>query len=312
MSPARSRTFAALAVVGAAAAIAGCGGGGDDSGALSADEFRTQADAICADANTRIDALDEPTGADQVLGYLQSGLTVQREQLDKLKALEPPSDLAGTFNEATDLLDEQVTEIQSATDRISSGEDPEKVINEVSPKLDELSSEADAKAKELGLEVCGTEDTTGTSTTGTTATTATAPTTTAPADTTAGTTASTAPTGDTAGYVEDVQAAAGALTTFGTALQSTTSLDDLKAKVPQATAALDDFDQAIAKLGTYKLAEATLDRQRAGLVRTGPKVSDVLRRFLAAAQKGDVAAVQALVPEVTSTITEFQQAATGG
>src|SRR5688500_20365791 len=106
MSFARSRPLAALAVVGAAAAIAGCGGG-DDSSGLSADEFRTQADAICADADTRIDALDEPNANDQVLGFLQSGLTIQREQIEKLKALEPPSDLSGTFGEATDLLDQQ-------------------------------------------------------------------------------------------------------------------------------------------------------------------------------------------------------------
>jgi hypothetical protein len=308
MSLVRSRPLAALAVLGAAAAIAGCGGGDDDSGALSAEEFRSQADAICADANTRLDALDEPTGADQVLGFLQSGLTVQKEQLEKLKALQPPDDLAGTFNEATDLLDQQTAAIQGAADRIAGGEDAETVIGEVDSQIDSINDQADAKAKELGLEVCGTED----SGTDTTATVATAPalTTTAPpaTDTTAGPTA----TGDTAGYVEDVQAAAGALTTFGTALQSTTSLDDLKAKVPDATQALDEFDQAIAKLDTYTLSDDTLDNQRAGLVRTGPKVSDVLRRFLDAAQKGDVAAVQALVPEVTSTITEFQQAATGG
>ena len=308
MSLVRSRPLAALAVVGAAAAIAGCGGGDDSGGALSADEFRTQADAICADANTRLEALDEPSGSDQVLGFLQSGLTVQKEQLDKLKALQPPDDLAGTFNEAMDLLDQQTTEIQGAADRISDGEDPEAVINDVSAELDSISDQADAKAKELGLEVCGTEDTaTGADTTAT-VTTAPAPTTTAPPSTTS----SPATTGDTAGYVDDVQAAAAALTTFGTALQSTTSLDDPKAKVPDATAALDDFDEAIAKLDTYSLSDETLDKQRAGLVRTGPKVSDVLRRFLDAAEEGDVSAVQALVPEVTSTITEFQQAATGG
>jgi hypothetical protein len=307
----RPRPLAALAVVGAAVAIAGCGGGDDSGGALSADEFRTQADAICADANTRLEALDEPTGNDQVLGFLQSGLAVQQEQLDKLKALEPPNDLAGTFNEAMDLLDQQTSEIQGATDRISGGEDPQTVVSDVSPKLDSISAQSDAKAKELGLTVCGTEDTaTGA---GTTATTATVPpaTVTAP-DTTTSTSPSSATTGDTAGYVQDVQAAAAALTTFGTALQSTTSLDDLKAKVPDATAALDDFDAAIAKLKAYTLADETLDKQRSGLVRTGPKVSDVLRRFLDAAEKGDVSAVQALVPEVTSTITEFQQAATGG
>ncbi|HTI32177.1 MAG TPA: hypothetical protein VL422_00785 [Miltoncostaea sp.] len=311
MSLVRSRPLAALAVVGAAAAIAGCGGGGDDSGALSADEFRTQADAICSDANTRIAALDQPTGSDQILGYLQSGLTVQKEQLQKLKALQPPSDLSSDFNAATDLLDQQTAKIQDATTKIQNGEDPTAVISAASPEIDSISEQAKAKAKALGLEVCGTEDTAGTATTGTTATTATAPpvaTVTTPETSTAGPTA----TGDTAGYVEDVQAAAGALTTFGTALQSTTSLDDLKTKVPQATAALDDFDTAIARLKAYTLSDATLDKQRAGLVRTGPKVSDVLRRFLAAAQKGDVAGVQALVPEVTSTIQEFQQAATGG
>ena len=79
-----------------------------------------------------------------------------------------------------------------------------------------------------------------------------------------------------------------------------------------ATQALDDFDKAIGELETYTLSDGTLDRQRAGLVRTGPRVSDVLRQFLDAAQEGDVAAVQGLVPEVTSAITEFQQAATGG
>jgi hypothetical protein len=311
MSFVRSRPLAALAVLGAAAAIAGCGGGDDDSGALSAEEFRSQADAICADANTRIDALDEPTSADQVLGFLQSGLTVQKEQLEKLKALQPPDDLAGTFNEATDLLDQQQAAIQDAADRIAGGEDAETVIGEADSDIDSISDQAKAKAKELGLEVCGTEDT-GTEATDTTATVATAPdltTTTPPAtDGSGGPTA----TGDTAGYVEDVQSAATALTTFGTALQSTTSLDDLKAKVPDAKEALDQFDQAIAKLETYSLSDATLDKQRAGLARTGPNVSDVLRRFLDAAQKGDVSAVQGLVPEVTSAITEFQQAATGG
>jgi len=308
MSFVRSRPLAALAVVGAAAAIAGCGGGGDSDGALSAEEFRTQADAICAEANTRLDTLDEPTQADQVLGFLQSGLTVQKEQLAKLKALQPPSDLAGTFDEATGLLDQQTAAIQGAADRIAGGESAEAVIADVDAQIDSLNDQADAKAKELGLEVCGTEDT-GDATTATTVTAPTAPTTaTAPAtDTTSG-----AAAGDTAGYVTDVQAAAAALSTFGTALQSTTSLDDLKAKVPGATAALDDFDQAIAKLDTYTLSEARLDEQRAGLVRTGPKVSDVLRRFLDAAQKGDVSAVQSLVPEVMSTIQEFQTAATGG
>ena len=174
------------------------------------------------------------------------------------------------------------------------------------PSSTTLNEQADAKANELGLTVCGSDDAEIDTTT-----TAAAPTTpTAPATDTTATTPSTG-TGDTAGYVTDVQAAAGALTAFGAALQGS-SLADLKQNVPEATAALDTFDEAIAKLDTYTLDDDTLDEQRSGLVRTGPKVSDVLRRFLAAAAEGDVAAVGALVPEVTSTIQEFQAAATGG
>ena len=305
MSLVRSRPFAGLALLGAVALIAGCGGG-DDSGGLSADEFRQQADAICADANTRIDALTDPSADDQVLGFLQSGLTIQTDQIAKLKALEAPSDLSASFGEATALLDQQLATITGMTERIDAGEDPSTVLAEVSPELGDLNEQADAKAKELGLTVCGSDDAQIDTTTPTAPTTPTTPTTATTA------TAPTTGTGDTAGYVTDVQAAAGALTEFGTALQSTTSLSDLKEKVPQATEALDTFDTAIAKLGTYTLVDATLDRQRAGLVRTGPKVSDVLRRFLDAAARGDVTAVGELVPEVTSTIQEFQAAATGG
>jgi hypothetical protein len=303
----RSRPFAGLATLGAVALIAGCGGGG--SGTLSADEFRQQADAICADANTRIAALTEPSADDQILGFLQAGLPIQQEQLQKLKDLEPPDDLAGTFDEATGLLDQQLAAVASAADRIGGGGDPAAVVAEAQTKIQSLNDQADAKAKELGLTVCGTEDTAAD--TGTTGTTATAPSTeTTPPAT--DTTASTGPVGEASAYLTDVQAAAAALTEFGNTLQGTTSLDDLKANVPEAKAALDTFDEEIAKLEDYTLSNAQLDQQRARLAETGPKVSDVLRRFLDAAADADIAAVQQLLPEVTSTISEFQAAATGG
>ena len=54
---------AGVAALGAVIALAGCGGGSDS---LSADEFRSQADAICADANTQTDALAEPQSDDDL------------------------------------------------------------------------------------------------------------------------------------------------------------------------------------------------------------------------------------------------------
>jgi hypothetical protein len=140
--------------------------------------------------------------------------------------------------------------------------------------------------------------------------TATAPTTTtAPATTGAGTAPA---SGDAAAYAADVQEAASALQEFGTILQGSTGLADLRAKIPDAQAALDTFDAAIADLDGYTLTTPRLEEQRSGLADTGPAVSDVLRRFLDAADQGDLAAVQELVPEVTQTIGRFQAAATGG
>ncbi len=294
MNPVRRRPLAGLAVVGVAAIIAGCGGGSDS---LSADEFRERADEICADANDRLDGLTEPASADQVLPFLTSGLEIQQSEIDRLQDLEPPSDLEGAWNEAMELLEQRQAAIQEAADRIEAGEAPEDVLGD-DAEIDRLRDEARQKAQELGLSVCGSDDDEAGGTT-----------------TTAPDTATTAPgTGspDTDRYVADVQAAASALQSFGQTLQSSTSAEDFKSKAAQAEASLDEFDAAIAKLDGYTLDQPRLERQRAGLAETGPKVSDVLRRFVDAASEGDLGAVGELAPEVMQRIREFQTAATGG
>lgn len=298
----RRRPLAAIATAGAIALAAGCGGGGSSS--LSADEFRTQADAICTDFNAQSAALADPTSPDQYLEALTKQLPIQQAQITELEALKPPSDLSGTFAEAIALLKQQTAALQTAVTRIKGGEDPTAVISDIGAKTSSLSDQADAKAKALGLTICGTSDggtstAPATSTAPTTATTDTAPATSTTASGTGGD-----------DYIVDVQAAATALQGFGTVLSSSTGIDDLKDKVPEARQDLDDFDAAIAKLGTYTIEVPQLEKQRAGLVRTGPNVSDVLRRFLDAAAEGDLTKVTGLVPEVSKAIQEFSTAAT--
>ena len=82
MPPVR-RPLAGIAALGAAALIAGCGGGSDSS---SADDFRQEADEICADANSRLDTLTEPTSGAAVLPFLQEGLTIQADELERIRA----------------------------------------------------------------------------------------------------------------------------------------------------------------------------------------------------------------------------------
>ena len=98
-----------------------------------------------------------------------------------------------------------------------------------------------------------------------------------------------ATTGDTAGYVDRRPGGRGrAARRFGTALQSTTSLDDLKSKVPDAPR------RSTTSTRPSRSSTPTRSRTRRSTssapawCATGPKVSDVLRRFLDAAATGDV------------------------
>jgi hypothetical protein len=292
----RRRPLAGLAALGAAALIAGCGGGSDS---LSAEEFRQQADAICAEGDEQTDALTTPTTPEEVLPFLQTGLPIADEQRERIAELDPPDDLQAAFDEAQDLNQQRRDLLQQGLQRIEAGEDPVAVLRELQPELDRLQAEARAKARELGLTVCGAEDEgDGTTTAGTAGT--------APQPTTGtGTTGA-----DTAQYLEDVGAAVGSLQTFSSLLQGTTSLADLQAKVPEARAELDSFDEAVAKLEGYSFENATLEQQRAQLAATGPEVADQLRRFLTAAESGDAEAIQQVLPGVTRALTEFQDAAT--
>jgi len=169
----------------------------------------------------------------------------------------------------------------------------------------------------LGLKVCGSDDSGDDTTTETTTDTDTDTTATTLEPTTDGTestdSSSTEASGDfgtTDQYLADAQEAAGALTKFGTLLQNVASPADLRDAAPQSQEALDEFDAAIAKLDGYTMEDPTLEKQRSGLVAEGPKVSDVLRRFVDAAASGDASAVQSLLPEVMSALQAFSTAAT--
>ena len=207
MSPARRPLVAGIAVLGAAAVIAGCGGGSSDSS--SADDFRQQADEICADANDRLAAVPAPQTNAQILDSLQAGLPIQADELARLKALDPPEDLQADFDQAVDLLQQRQDAIQAAADKIANGDDAATVIQQADAQIDDLRAQAQGKAKDLGLTVCGagTRDATA----GTTGTATPAPTTTAPAETTG----TAGLSGQNAAYVEDARAAATKLQEFG-------------------------------------------------------------------------------------------------
>ena len=298
------RSLAGLCAAGAIVFAAGCGGGSDGSDALSASEFRTQADAICQTSKDTIAALDEPTAAStnaEVSAFLTAGLEATDAEIAKLRALRAPSDLSGTLGEALDLLDQRQERIRAATAKVADGEEVQTVLQDANAEIDSLNGKADAKARELGLTVCGThDDGLSASATTSTGTTATAPTTTGGAT--------------SAQVTNDLKAAQAALVGVSTTLQGAngSSLDDLKAVIPDARKALTDFDAAVAKLATDTAPNAAQEKVRSAVVTAGPKVSDVLGRLLDAIENGNEAAAAALVPEVQKVFGELQTALAAG
>jgi hypothetical protein len=313
--PALSRTralSASIAVAGALALAAGCGGSGSSSsttgGASSADAFRSEADAICKDANTKLNALTAPSDSStsaEVASYLRKGLAISGDELDKLRGLTPPADLKGDYDSALDLLRQRDAALEQAAGKIAGGADANTVIGSADAHITDLNDQAKQKAKALGLAVCGTDE--GEETTSTTATApATDTTVTAPATTAASTTSDTAQR-----FTADLTTASGALSDFASVIRSGGSLSDLQSKVPAARADIQKFDRAITDIGSYTVDSPALERKRAGIARTGHGVSDTLNRFLDAVAKGDQSAAAAVLPDLQKAITAFSSAATG-
>jgi len=79
-----------------AALAAGCGGGGGDG--LSQEEFRQQADAICAKYDKKIQALGSPQSPADIPAYVQKGIPLLRQGIAELRALNPPADVEDDYN----------------------------------------------------------------------------------------------------------------------------------------------------------------------------------------------------------------------
>ena len=146
------RRFALIAVLCVGACLlAGCG---DDDEALSEQEFLEQGNAICAAGNERLDAafedLDleegqEPTAEQMGTLVLEVFVPDIQSQIDDVRALEPPDELADAVETFLDDAQATLDELeQQATD------DPSAVFSEDEDPF----AEVNAQANEIGLSEC--------------------------------------------------------------------------------------------------------------------------------------------------------------
>lgn len=168
----RRRLVALSGVVGAFVLIVliVSGGGGDDEAApvaaitgatgpqgvepLAKREYIDQADAICAEANSSLEAIDTEDLSQQA----QSEARTMASQLGNLRDLPPPQRDRNLANGFLRALNDQVRALRDR--RLAVERDDGEALVEIDARVAEAEGEAHAAAEEFGFEVCGNPEAT--------------------------------------------------------------------------------------------------------------------------------------------------------
>jgi hypothetical protein len=146
-----------IAAMGAVAVlIAACGGGGGGE-ALSAEEFRQQADAICKDYEGQINDLGSPNSLDELPAFVDKVIPIIEEGNAKLADLEPPDELAEDWDRAMELQNENLDVAHDLQDAIHD-QDTARVQDDLT-KLNATDQRSNEIARKIGLEDCGQSNT---------------------------------------------------------------------------------------------------------------------------------------------------------
>ncbi len=130
---------------------AGCGGGGDKP--LTKAEYAKQADAICTDTKAKQRKLGTPNSAADIAKLADKTKPIIKDEIKRLRALAPPDSLKDTSTSAYDLLDRQIPLIDQLGAAAKANDT--KKLQAIVTDATKLSGQATAKAKALGLKVCG-------------------------------------------------------------------------------------------------------------------------------------------------------------
>ena len=149
------RSGVAFLVLVAAVLAAGCGGGDGEGDALTPEEFRQQADAICVEFEGRLDELGAPESLEDLQGFVDDAVPILEEGTNELEQLQPPEELEEDWNRAMEINREQLDTVREL--RTAAEEGDQARIAELLQEANAARQESDQLAADLGLEQCGSE-----------------------------------------------------------------------------------------------------------------------------------------------------------
>jgi hypothetical protein len=142
-----------IALVLAAGATASACGGGDDR--LSQDEFRQQANAICAKYDEKIKALGSPSSPSEVPDFVRQGIPLLRQGIAELRALKPPTELDADYNRMLDETAKAIPAAQSLADAAEKGDAA--AVEEAIAAGQKANDASDRLATNLELDKCAAD-----------------------------------------------------------------------------------------------------------------------------------------------------------
>ena len=122
---------------------------------MTADEFRQEADAICAEFEGRLDDLGRPESLDDLQNFVSEAVPIIEEGNAQLQELNPPDELQEQWDSAMEINNEQLETVRDLREAVEDGDQAR--VQELIEAGNESNAEADQLAADLGLEDCGSD-----------------------------------------------------------------------------------------------------------------------------------------------------------
>jgi hypothetical protein len=147
----RARLIFVALILATGAATSACGG--DDR--LSQEDFRQQANAICAKYDEKIKALGSPASPDEIPDFVRRGIPLLRQGITELRALKPPAELEDNYDRMLDETAKAIPAAQKLADAAEKGDAA--AVQTAIAAAQEASRASDRLATGLELDKCATE-----------------------------------------------------------------------------------------------------------------------------------------------------------
>jgi hypothetical protein len=141
--------------------LAACGGGGGSGSgggsALSAAEFRQQADGICAKYEQKLNDIGQPTSASELGTFVDKAVPLIEQGNNELQKLEPPNELAADWDRAMAIQDENLKKTKDLQDAVHKND--QAAVQKLFIDLGSNQAESQRLAAKIGLKNCGQSQT---------------------------------------------------------------------------------------------------------------------------------------------------------